>query len=661
MLFKTLNFTNKVKKKGTWGAGSAQLIKSLKHSLRIPSKSSKDKLEWIEDQSFKNLIWTPNNGLQKLDDLTRKEKASIALGIVKGAKEPVQSNDSRTALSKLRTKLKDKVKSASKTETDEGLISAFQDILNVKGTADIEMLIAQLEQYEFKRKSQKIPSARKFLECHNAIHAMGKQKISKTNATVQEAFFKFPSANEVTGLKPEERLNVLKGFFDKYFENYPVHFVVLHGDEDPDCKDYSDHPHIFISTKNEKTGNYDLFNSQIKLVNRYLAKIHPDVKQISDKPDFAEARVMYGYLQDIFYLHINNKLLKSLDYQAEKIEKTEEHMQKLRNIRKEQYLPKEERHFNLHELVKKRIVEANNHALIIENQNNELENKKAKLTADLIAVQNATNGALNLEKEANQTLVNTQRLLKEASLKLTEVQKETSSLNEALPPLRKEKIDLKSDNTCLTETNTDLQRKNNDLEPFAKKYDELVEKHSALEQYYNETKTKIFELIRDAQSDLFKGVKKLLAKMWSLEYQSNGKLEFKRNLIGGKIKIVGKPDDVNSFQDQAQAIAKESSCEAIDLFNNFEFLWQDENAHRAYRQEVLKNLNKQLDAPRRPLAHQVDKYVKDVKSELVKHKIEPIIKDESKPKTKTETEKYFDDADTDAGIKEYARKNKPKI
>lgn len=149
--------------------------------------------------------------------------------------------------------------------------------------------------------------------------------------------------------------------------------------------------------------------------------------------------------------------------------------------------------------------------------------------------------------------------------------------------------------------------------------------------------------------------------MWSLEYQSNGKLEFKRNLIGGKIKIVGKPDDVNSFQDQAQAIAKESSCEAIDLFNNFEFLWQDENAHRAYRQEVLKNLNKQLDAPRRPLAHQVDKYVKDVKSELVKHKIEPIIKDESKPKTKTETEKYFDDADTDAGIKEYARKNKPKI
>nr|WP_315438206.1 hypothetical protein [uncultured Pseudomonas sp.] len=358
MIFKTLNYTNEIKKKSTNGhGGRRQLFKSLRHSLRIPASEPK-KLEWFDEQSHLNLIWLPETGTIKLNDYPKEKREELLAKITGEAEAPTLVKNDRTELLETRTKLKNKVKNASKKETDDGSILAFQNILNVKGVADTEQLLSDLDQFDIKRKSQKLDTARQFLECHNEIERGPKPLIKKNQAVIQEAFFKFPAKNEVQGLEPEKRIDLIKNFYSSIFPEYPIHFVVLHGDEDADLKEYSDHPHIFISTKNNKTGRYDLRETQINKVNAYLEKYRPGTNPIGEKPDFLESQLLFGYLQDMFYAYTNNTLLKGTPYRAKKHEKTEGHMKTLRYINAEAKKPKSEREFSLYHATKQKREEA---------------------------------------------------------------------------------------------------------------------------------------------------------------------------------------------------------------------------------------------------------------------------------------------------------------
>ncbi|HKS14964.1 MAG TPA: hypothetical protein VJS90_18180 [Pseudomonas sp.] len=354
MIFKTLNYTNEIKKKSTNGhGGRRQLFKSLRHSLRIPVSQPK-KLEWFDEQSHLNLIWLPETGTIKLDDYPKEKREALLATIADEAEAPTVVKNNRTELLETRTKLKNKVKNASKKETDEGSILAFQNILNVQGVADTGQLLSDLDQFDIKRKSQKLDTARQFLDCHNEIERGPKPLIKKNQAVIQEAFFKFPARNEVKGISPEKRIDLIKDFYQAAFPNYPIHFIVLHGDEDSELTEHSDHPHLFISTKNSKTGRYDLRETQIKLVNAYLDRVRPGTDHISEKPDYLESQLLFGYLQDMFYAHTNNKLLKNTLYRAQKHEKTQEHMSKLRYINGEARKPKSEREFSLYQQVKEK-------------------------------------------------------------------------------------------------------------------------------------------------------------------------------------------------------------------------------------------------------------------------------------------------------------------
>lgn len=360
MIFKTLNYTNEIKKKSTNGhGGRRQLFKSLRHSLRIPASQPK-KLEWFDEQSHLNLIWLPETGTTILDDYPKEQREALLAKIADEAEAPTMVKNNRAELLEARTKLKNKVKNASKKETDDGSILAFQNILNVKGIADTEQLLSDLALFDIQRKNQKLDTVRKFLECHNEIESGPKPIIRKNQAVIQEAFFKFPSKNEVSGVGAEGRIDLIKGFYQQVFPEYPIHFIVLHGDEDVDLKDHSDHPHLFISTKNSKNGRYDLRETQINKVNTYLKKHRPGTELIGETPDFLESQLLFGYLQDMFYAYTNNRLLKNTPYYAKKHEKTEGHMNTLRYINGEAKKPKSERAFNLYELAKIKREEAEN-------------------------------------------------------------------------------------------------------------------------------------------------------------------------------------------------------------------------------------------------------------------------------------------------------------
>ena len=378
MIFKTLNYTNEIKKVSTNGhGGRRQLFKSLRHSLRIPASQPK-KLEWLDEQSHLNLIWLPETGTTKLDDYPKEQREALLAKIADEAEAPTIVNDNRSELIELRSKLKNTVKNASKKETDEGSIIAFQNILNAKGIVDTEHLLSDLDQFEIKRKSQKLDTARKFLECHNEIERAPKALVRKNQAVIQEAFFKFPSKNEVSGISAEGRIDLIKDFYQQVFSDYPIHFIVLHGDEDVNLKDHSDHPHIFISTKNNKTGCYDLRETQIKKVNSYLKKHRPGIELIGETPDFLESQLLFGYLQDMFYAYTNNRLLKNTPFYAKKNEKTEGHMNTLRHINGEAKKPKSERTFNLYTLAKEQRDEAIRKAELAKQEAGQAEQKAQK-------------------------------------------------------------------------------------------------------------------------------------------------------------------------------------------------------------------------------------------------------------------------------------------
>ena len=378
MIFKTLNYTNEIKKKSTNGhGGRRQLFKSIRHSLRIPASEPK-KLEWFDEQSHLNLIWLPETGTTKLDDYPKEQREALLAKIADEAEAPTVVKNNRAELLEARTKLKNKVKNASKKETDDGSILAFQNILNVKGIVDTEQLLSDLALFDIQRKNQKLDTVRKFLECHNEIESGPKPLIRKNQAVIQEAFFKFPSKNEVSGVSAEGRIDLIKGFYQQVFPEYPIHFIVLHGDEDVDLKDHSDHPHLFISTKNSKTGRYDLRETQINKVNSYLKKHRPGTELIGETPDFLESQLLFGYLQDMFYAYTNNRLLKNTPYFAKKHEKTEGHMNTLRYINGESKKPKSERAFNLYTLAKEKRDEADRKAKLAELSTAQAEQKAHK-------------------------------------------------------------------------------------------------------------------------------------------------------------------------------------------------------------------------------------------------------------------------------------------
>ena len=88
MIFKTLNYTNEIKKVSTNGhGGRRQLFKSLRHSLRIPASQPK-KLEWLDEQSHLNLIWLPETGTTKLDDYPKEQREALLAKIADEAEAP---------------------------------------------------------------------------------------------------------------------------------------------------------------------------------------------------------------------------------------------------------------------------------------------------------------------------------------------------------------------------------------------------------------------------------------------------------------------------------------------------------------------------------------------------------------------------------------------
>lgn len=357
MLWKRMNYSaqqGRVKKT----AGLSQLKSSLNHSLRTVMKKD---LEFNQDLSHRNFI-IHNNKMIRLDSLTLEDRQGLVNEIMSSVQSDIGTHEDLSKLkddcSKYAYKLK---KLLAKADEPEALKNLLTSVLEAQSSPLPPSLVDQIDLIGVKRASDKKKAIGTYIELHNEIIALGNNSLHKSKTVVQECFFKFPTRNNINEVRPVDYLRIIHDFHKKHLPEYDIKTCVFHGDEvlSQSQTNTGVHPHIFISGKNSKTGQYDLVQAQLDLVNRYLkSKGEPAIEnssfKASQKIGETYQRLVYGYV---------NKRLKEFGYNIEASihEKTKEHKEKLEAIAKDAHKAKIMRSFNLLSQTESAIADAEKH------------------------------------------------------------------------------------------------------------------------------------------------------------------------------------------------------------------------------------------------------------------------------------------------------------
>ena len=357
MLWKRMNYSaqqSRVKKT----AGLSQLKSSLNHSLRTVMKKE---LEFNQDLSHRNFI-IHNNKMIRLDSLKLEERQNLVNKIMSSVQGDVGTHEDLSKLKDDRSKYAYKLKKLlSKADEPEALKTLLTSILEAQNSTLSPSLVDHVDAIGVKRVNDKKKAIGNYIKLHNEIIAAGNNSLHKSKTVVQECFFKFPTRNNINEIKPVDYLRIIHDFHKKHLPEYEIKTCVFHGDEVLSQSQINAgvHPHIFISGKNSKTGQYDLVQAQLDLVNRYLkSKGEPAIEnssfKASQKIGETYQRLVYGYV---------NKRLKEFGYNIEASvhEKTKEHKEKLEAIAKDAHKAKIMRGFNLLSQTESAIADAENH------------------------------------------------------------------------------------------------------------------------------------------------------------------------------------------------------------------------------------------------------------------------------------------------------------
>ncbi|WP_449104351.1 hypothetical protein [Pseudomonas veronii] len=343
MLWKRMNYSaqqGRVKKT----AGLSQLKSSLHHSLRTVMKKE---LEFNQELAHRNFI-IHNNKMVRLDSLTLEDRQGLVNEIMSSVENDIGIHEDLSKLKDDRSKYAYKLKKLlSKADEPEALKTLIRDVLEAQNSIISPSVVDQVDLIGAKRTNDKKKAMSTYIELHNKVVAAGNNSLHKSKTVIQECFFKFPTRNNINEVKPVDYLRVIYDFHKKYLPEYTVKACVFHGDEVLSQGQINNgvHPHIFISAKNSKTGQYDLVQAQLDLVNRYLkSKGEPAIENNSFK---ASQKIGETY-QRLVYEYVN-KRLREFGYSIEASihEKTKEHKEKLEAIAKDANKAKVMRGFNL--------------------------------------------------------------------------------------------------------------------------------------------------------------------------------------------------------------------------------------------------------------------------------------------------------------------------
>ncbi|SBW83709.1 hypothetical protein PVE_R1G5829 [Pseudomonas veronii 1YdBTEX2] len=371
MLWKRMNYSaQQGRVKNT--PGISQLKSSLDHSLRTVMKKE---LEFNQDLAHRNFI-IRNNKMIRLDSLTLEDRQSLVNEILSSVQSDVGTHEGLSKLKDDRSKYAYKLKKLlSKADEPESLKTLINGLLDAQSSTLSTSLVDQVDSMNVKRVNDKKKAIGTYIKLHNEIVAAGNNSLHKSKTVLQECFFKFPARNNVNEVKPVDYLRIIYDFHTKYLSDYEIKTCVFHGDEVLSQEQINNavHPHIFISGKNTKSGQYDLVQAQLNLVNRYLkSKGEPVIQNNS----FTASQKIGETYQCLVYEYVN-KRLKEFGYSIEASihEKTKEHKEKLKTIAKDANKAKIMRGFNLLSMSENELKKAEQEKNDLTDQQRSIKNK----------------------------------------------------------------------------------------------------------------------------------------------------------------------------------------------------------------------------------------------------------------------------------------------
>ncbi|WP_447026262.1 hypothetical protein [Vibrio sp. B1Z05] len=456
----------------------AKMCRSLAHTLRCLSRLTEDELksiEWNENLSQCNYLYLDGE-LKPLNDLSESDRIEL----IESFNPPNIQNkkQKQTQLANYTAKLKSAINSERKADNPLAA-NALQELLETprnhplrtKVLEDIKPLLKQ-------RAKQRLNMLSKYINAHNALT---QSERSGQHTRFQEVIFKIPLQWQVSNIDvtPEHNVELVHGFLNRILPNHEIKLSVIHGDERLEHEDLCSHIHCFIDGQNRHTKEFDLRECEELAIQRYVTNTLSEKDQSfweesKIKKSYYYSKLRGEYWQAMFLLYTNYYFEKNgIELEATRVEKTQEQLEKNKEMRREARLPKAKRSYNFH-------------SRSLEEQQKLLEQRAL------------------LEKEHKERKAIIDDELKIAQSNIVEHKEEIDELRQAM---QQSELSIQKLYLQQQQAEEDLKQHTLDIEDKRHKQRQIIEQNKALEQEAIQLHKRVKELeSKEATLDLSKGI-----------------------------------------------------------------------------------------------------------------------------------------------------------
>lgn len=635
-----------------------QLIKSIKHSMRIDYEEKNINYNYDKSGENKIFIYNGNDELQGIQgkDLSF-EKRELLLQQLENL---LIENEYQVMDAKVLSNLKRDFKSALKTDEDaikkrkprdehltneqltrrkeltEKIFKYLNDGLKGNVLKDKEML----EYLEL------VPKKRfdKVLKIKN--ENLNKQSFDNKTIQAIESIFKIPVENDVD-LSAEESRIINEDFYKTHFPNYEIVASFEHNDEKLEKLDIKgnvlsvkvggDHTHNFLKAKNKLTGEYDYSKTKYNLVVEQLRK---EWDGLETKEDFKNWYFnSYFELENIPEDFLNLKTEEQrIKYLIGDLTKKDKRYVKTQNKRFGTIYQNIVFDFvNKHHIFKNRGLKAEKFLFMGDTREEIFKNKNKLSLQDKNLKNKRDFNGLELAKENTQKMEEYIKILEDKNNKLdksiekleNQVADYERTINEIKDEALKEvnedleiiKDKIKKSNENLTKLEEDYKNKKTELEnklsPLNNKLFDKTREKEEIEKFLNEPTNKLaMDFLKDDEENpLFSKFKELKInqkefKAFKEVYKITDDVEYWGNLLNDKkneIEAEARNEIYNKISELRKDETEKVKKEILDLNENFSSL----SSNLLNKSIELTSTNRKIKENDEKLNKQI-KYIKKI-------------------------------------------------
>ncbi|MEZ9926083.1 hypothetical protein [Vibrio breoganii] len=334
---------------------TAKMKRSIGHTLRHLPSLNEDELksiEWNEALQHRNFIYINHQPIP-LEELTDAAKEALIESFSAPVIHNKKQKQKQTQLANYTAKLKQAILSEQKNGNGTAAL-ALETLLEHPRSQKIEPgIIESIVPLLQVRAEQRIGMLNKYINAHNALISSER---SGRRVRYQEIIFTIPKQWEVNDdtFSSQDNYNLLSGFIGRVLPHHEIKLAVTHGDEQLEHEDLCSHIHCFVDGQNSKTRAFDLRLTEEKAIDRFVENTLSGEegvywKECKKKKNYYYSKLRGEYWQAMFLLYANNYFEKQdVALKAVRVEKTQEQLERNKEMRKQAKLRKGERTHNFH-------------------------------------------------------------------------------------------------------------------------------------------------------------------------------------------------------------------------------------------------------------------------------------------------------------------------